>query len=494
MCVCVCVCVCVCMCVCVCVCDPLLLSVSLFLSLSHSNSHTHTHARTHARTQAHTHTHTHTHTQAPAGAHRVGGGVRLQLSSPLGENQCCPGGHPLPYHAAGHLCGWASSRVSEERHKALHSRECRRNIRRSHQRGPPLDEGRQLPWHHRWAAASSPQPRQSPPAGNANRRALNGDRQPEAAAPTPEPLQSLTQPGQRGWSTTWQKACDQWPTHPWILVVPTTWPRWSSMPVQAAVPAATAWPARRTATGKLLTPVASIRRATGGRNTTGLIGKCPTTTILMSGHEVAALLDTGSEVTTVTETWAAAHLQDRSLQQAFLTLRAVNGAEVPYSGILLVDIDILGKRCPDVPVLVVREPTELSLQQRKRRLPVLVGWTSSVHVSLRSQLQPARSPRVFRLSSARFDCSSEQPPRASRGPHLAATFQPTPWPPSEWQTDRNLPVTSWLHPWLNLCPVGCWWCQPSSAATHTAASSELPTCRMKMSCCRPGHQWLSFKP
>ena len=199
--------------------------------------------------------------QAPAGAHKVGGGVRLQLSSPLGENQCCPGGHPLPYHAAGHLCGWASSRVSEERHKALHSRECRRNIRRCHQRGPPLDEGRQLPWHHHWAAASSPQPRQSPLAGNANRRALNGDRQLEAAAPTPEPLQSLTQPGQRGWSTTWQKACDQWPTHPWMLVVPTAWPRWSSMPVQAAVPAATAWPARRTATGKLLTPVASIRRA-----------------------------------------------------------------------------------------------------------------------------------------------------------------------------------------------------------------------------------------
>ena len=120
--------------------------------------------------------------QAPAGAHRVGGGVRLQLSSPLGENQCCPGGHPLPYHAAGHLCGWASSRVSEERHKALHSRECRRNIRRCQQRGPPLDEGRQLPWHHRWAAASSPQPRQSPPAGNANRRALNGDRQPESSS------------------------------------------------------------------------------------------------------------------------------------------------------------------------------------------------------------------------------------------------------------------------------------------------------------------------
>ena len=35
----------------------------------------------------------------------------------------------------------------------------------------------------------------------------------------------------------------------------------------------------------------------------------------MNGHEVAALLDTGSEVTTVTETWAAACLKNLSLQQ-----------------------------------------------------------------------------------------------------------------------------------------------------------------------------------
>ena len=159
--------------------------------------------------------------------------------------------------------------MSLKRHKALHSKECRCNIRRCQQRGPPLDEGGQLPWHHRWAAAGSRQQRQSPPAGSANCHALNGDRQPEAAAPTPGPLQSLTQPGQRGWSTTWQKACDQWPTQPWMLVVPTTWPRWSSLPVQAAVPAATAWPAQRTATGKLLTPVASSRRATGGKEHDG---------------------------------------------------------------------------------------------------------------------------------------------------------------------------------------------------------------------------------
>ena len=51
----------------------------------------------------------------------------------------------------------------------------------------------------------------------------------------------------------------------------------------------------------------------------------------------------------------------------------MNGAEVPYPGSLLVDIDISGTRCPDVPVLVVKGPIELYMQQRKRRLPVLVG-------------------------------------------------------------------------------------------------------------------------
>ena len=100
--------------------------------------------------------------------------------------------------------------------------------------------------------------------------------------------------------------------------------------------------------------------------------------------EVTALLDTGSEVTTVTETWTAAHLQDLLPQQAYLKLWVVNGAEVPYSCILLTDIDIFGTRCPNIPVLVVKEPTELSMQQRKRSLPVLVGMNV-----LRSCFPPA---------------------------------------------------------------------------------------------------------
>ena len=77
--------------------------------------------------------------------------------------------------------------------------------------------------------------------------------------------------------------------------------------------------------------------------------------------EVTALLDTGSEVTTVKDLGSST-LTGLPLQQAYLKLRAVNGAEVPYSGILLVDVDIFGTRSPNIPVLVVKGPTELYMQ------------------------------------------------------------------------------------------------------------------------------------
>ena len=89
--------------------------------------------------------------------------------------------------------------------------------------------------------------------------------------------------------------------------------------------------------------------------------------------------------------WAAAHLHNLSQQQDFLKLRAVNGVEVPYSGILLIHTDIFWKRCPDVPVLVIKEPPKLYIQQHKRQLPVLVGMNV-----LRScfPLEPASASEV----------------------------------------------------------------------------------------------------
>jgi predicted aspartyl protease len=66
--------------------------------------------------------------------------------------------------------------------------------------------------------------------------------------------------------------------------------------------------------------------------------------VTINGTKVNALIDTGSEVTTITDTWTKEHLQHKELKQTCISLRAANGEEVPYSGILLVDIELLGKK------------------------------------------------------------------------------------------------------------------------------------------------------
>ncbi|KAK7103788.1 hypothetical protein V1264_018620 [Littorina saxatilis] len=124
---------------------------------------------------------------------------------------------------------------------------------------------------------------------------------------------------------------------------------------------------------KLLTPAVTKHSAGGRKKKTSLTGQCPTADISINGRPAEAQLDTGSEVTTVTDTWVAQHLAHCDISACHVTLRAVNGAEVPYSGVIVVDISILGHLCNDVPVLVVKEPTEPFMQNRKKRLPVLVG-------------------------------------------------------------------------------------------------------------------------
>ena len=85
----------------------------------------------------------------------------------------------------------------------------------------------------------------------------------------------------------------------------------------------------------------------------GMIGRCPTVDIVMNGRKVRGLTDTGSEVTTVTERWVAENLQNSDLlPMTQVTLKAANGLEIPYSGVVIVDLELLGQKCEGVPVLV----------------------------------------------------------------------------------------------------------------------------------------------
>ncbi|KAK7483472.1 hypothetical protein BaRGS_00025271, partial [Batillaria attramentaria] len=89
------------------------------------------------------------------------------------------------------------------------------------------------------------------------------------------------------------------------------------------------------------------------------------------GVSTCALIDTGSQVTTVTENFYCQYLKDSSsIQPAqFLTLRAANGLEVPYVGIVVVDLVAFGQTLEAVPVLVTKDCGN----PEKLRVPVLLG-------------------------------------------------------------------------------------------------------------------------
>ena len=66
------------------------------------------------------------------------------------------------------------------------------------------------------------------------------------------------------------------------------------------------------------------------------VGKRPILTVKFAGVEVKCLLDTGSQVTTVTETFFERHMKSLGkdiVQPGFwFTLTAANGLQIPYCG------------------------------------------------------------------------------------------------------------------------------------------------------------------
>lgn len=95
-----------------------------------------------------------------------------------------------------------------------------------------------------------------------------------------------------------------------------------------------------------------------------LVGSCPKVTINMGGVDVSCLLDTGSMVTTITESFFAKHFKSWGPEKLkachWLRLRAANGLDIPYVGYLELDCQVLGRQIPKRGVLVVRDPLEPS--------------------------------------------------------------------------------------------------------------------------------------
>lgn len=87
------------------------------------------------------------------------------------------------------------------------------------------------------------------------------------------------------------------------------------------------------------------------------IGKCPVVALKLSGIPAHCLLDTGSQVSTVTDKFFRKHIGDDENMLAttsWLKIAAANGLGIPYQGYVELEIETMGLKIPNCGFLVLK--------------------------------------------------------------------------------------------------------------------------------------------
>jgi hypothetical protein len=106
------------------------------------------------------------------------------------------------------------------------------------------------------------------------------------------------------------------------------------------------------------------------------VGDCPEMDVSMEGHVIRCLVDTGSQVTTITESFYKQLSKSKPTLQvtnAWMTVRGANQLEVPYVGYIEVTVVLCGQTLPNVGVLVLKDPVGSIGANRKRAVPGVLG-------------------------------------------------------------------------------------------------------------------------
>ncbi len=99
-----------------------------------------------------------------------------------------------------------------------------------------------------------------------------------------------------------------------------------------------------------------------------LIGNCPVVELVMNDVPVICLIDPGSQVITITESFYKLHLRkSHSIQDcsSYIKLMASNGSSIPISGLLIVDITLYDNLYKDVHLLVVKDSVNPQNEEQK---------------------------------------------------------------------------------------------------------------------------------
>ncbi|RXN06967.1 Retrovirus-related Pol poly from transposon [Labeo rohita] len=101
------------------------------------------------------------------------------------------------------------------------------------------------------------------------------------------------------------------------------------------------------------------------------VGTCPMVDLKIRGVLVSCLLDTGSQVSTITEGFFREHLSgnesDVLSTSGWLKITAANGLDIPYLGYMELDVEVMGMTLPECGFLIFKETPSSS------SMAVLIG-------------------------------------------------------------------------------------------------------------------------
>ena len=121
------------------------------------------------------------------------------------------------------------------------------------------------------------------------------------------------------------------------------------------------------------------------------VSDCPKVNLGLLGLVVPSLLDSGSQVTFIRESYFKQHIQplitsfkgEKALAHTIFHLKGAGEATLPVMKYLELDIDLLGMVVPKVGVLIVEDPNNFIRDpQHHTKLPGVVGWNLIKHAYL----------------------------------------------------------------------------------------------------------------
>lgn len=104
------------------------------------------------------------------------------------------------------------------------------------------------------------------------------------------------------------------------------------------------------------------------------VGVCPETIVDINGMKVRCLLDTGAEVSTMTESFFKENFNETLADISdYVKITAANGLQIPFIGYYEPTIRIFGREVKEAGFLIVKDPEDLHLANRKQAVPGVVG-------------------------------------------------------------------------------------------------------------------------